>query len=229
MRLLLFDIDLTLINTGGAGRRAMTMAFEEQFSIKNGLQLVNFAGRTDPRIFKDALAHKSITWTTDKENLFKLAYFEHLKQEIERPHAQKSILPGIMEILNRLVHREDLLLGLLTGNWQRGAMIKLGYFDLQSYFQLGAFSDDSEDREALPEIAVKKAHAKTGEWLAPAQVFVIGDTPLDVACAKPLGAKSVAVATGMFHRDELEKTNPDYLFESFSDYQAFLRIFDGKG
>ncbi|MFQ5824435.1 MAG: HAD family hydrolase [bacterium] len=226
MKLLLFDIDLTLINSGGAGRRSMTLAFEKAFGKQNGFHGVNFAGRTDPLILKDALAYNGLQWEPLKEESFKKAYFGYLKTEIEKPYPRKQIQPGISEILNILSKRKNITLGLLTGNWYQGAMIKLGYFNLTHFFPIGAFADDSEIREELPQIAVHQFEQKTGASICTENVFVIGDTPLDVACAKPFGAKSIAVATGLFSSKELEEAHPDYLFSDLADYQNFLKIFN---
>lgn len=226
MRLLLFDIDLTLINSGGAGRRAMSLAFEKIFAKKNGLKNVNLAGRTDPQILKDALAHKGLEWSAEKEEAFKQSYFACLKSEMKKPNPRKRIQPGILGILRILSGRRDITLGLLTGNWHQGAVIKLEYFNLYNFFKIGAFSDDSEFREKLPYIAVKRLQENYGISILPENVYIIGDTPLDVACAKPFGAKSVAVATGFFSYDELQASNPDYIFQNLNNYQKFLQVFD---
>ncbi|MFQ6116035.1 MAG: HAD family hydrolase [bacterium] len=219
MKLLLFDIDLTLINSGGAGRRSMTLAFEKLFGKQNGFHGVDFAGRTDPLILKDALAYNGLEWDPIVEESFKKAYFGYLETEIEKPNRRKQIQPGISEILTILARRKDI------GNWYEGAMIKLDYFNLTRFFTIGAFADDSEIREELPRIAARQFEQKMGVLIRAENVFIIGDTPLDVACAKPFGAKSIAVATGLIPFEELEKTQPDYLFTDFSDYQNFLKIF----
>jgi phosphoglycolate phosphatase-like HAD superfamily hydrolase len=226
VKLLLFDIDLTLINSGAAGRRAMTQAFEKVFRKQNGFVGVDFAGRTDPLILKDALAHNGLEWDPRREESFKKTYFGYLKTEIQKPNRRKRMQPGVSEILNILSGRKDITLGLLTGNWYEGAMTKLGYFDLTRFFPFGAFADDSEIRAELPPVAVQKCKDTTGVSIGSEDVFIIGDTPLDVACAKPFGAKSIAVATGLFSTKELEEAHPDYLFTDFSDYQKFLMIFN---
>ncbi|MFQ5863839.1 MAG: HAD family hydrolase [bacterium] len=225
MKLLLFDIDLTLIDSGGAGRRSMNLAFEKIFGRQNGFHGVNFAGRTDPLILRDALAYNGLRWGRLNEEAFKKAYFAYLKAEMQKPNRRKQIQPGISAILTILSNRRNITLGLLTGNWHRGAMIKLDYFNLRRFFPTGAFADDSEIREELPPIAVRRFEVKTGVSIRAENVFIVGDTPLDVACAKPFGAKSIAVATGLFSFEELEKTQPDYLFTDFADYQNFLKIF----
>ena len=216
MKLLLFDVDLTLINTAGTGRRAMTFAFENLFNTKDGLDKVNFAGRTDRAIFKDALKLHDLAWDKTKEEQFKRLYFSLLNSEMNKPNQKKHIEPGILELLDVLNSHNDVTLGLLTGNWRQGARIKLEHFNLFHYFQFGAFADDSEFRNDLPQYAVQRCFEITGNKVFPENTIIIGDTPLDVACAKEFGAKSIAVATGFSSYDELEKARPDVLFHDLS-------------
>jgi len=224
LKLLLFDIDLTLIDSARSGRRAMTLAFEKLFGIKDGMDKVNFAGRTDRVIFRDALAYQGLEWQKEKEENFKSVYFEKLKIEIAKPNSAKHLEPGVLELLNELSQREDVFLGLLTGNWRQGAQIKLEHFNLYHFFELGAFADDSENRNELPQSAAQRFSEKTGLSISSENVFIIGDTPLDIACAKSFDAKSVAVATGFFSYEDLEAAQPDFLFTDFSVSENFLRI-----
>ncbi len=224
MKLLLFDIDLTLIDSARAGRRAMMLAFEKLFGIKDGMDKVNFAGRTDRAIFRDALIHQGMEWQKEKEENFKSVYFEQLKIEIAKPNLEKHLEPGVLELLNELSKREDNVLGLLTGNWHEGAQMKLEHFNVYHFFEFGAFADDSESRNELPKFAVQRFSEKTSLSISPENVFIIGDTPLDVACAKSFDAKSVAVATGFFSYEDLEAAQPDFLFPDFSVIQSFLKI-----
>ena len=224
MKLLLFDIDLTLIDSARAGRRAMALVFEKLFRIKDGMDKVNFAGRTDRAIFRDALAYQGLEWQKEKEDNFKGVYFEKLKSEIDKPNSGKHLEPGVLELLKELSKREDVFLGLLSGNWRQGAQIKLEHFNLYHFFKLGAFADDSENRNELPQSAAERFSEKTGLSISPENVFIIGDTPLDVACAKSFDAKSVAVATGFFSYEDLEAAQPDFLFTDFSVSENFLRI-----
>jgi phosphoglycolate phosphatase-like HAD superfamily hydrolase len=228
MNLLLFDVDLTLINSGGSGRRSMTIAFEQLFGTKNGFHKVDFAGRTDVLIFKDALANLGRNWSADLEEKFRRTYLANLPVEIEKLSEDQHIEPGVTELLDILVTREDMTLGLLTGNWQAGAKIKLEHFGLFEKFTLGAFADDSGLRADLPAIAARRFEEKFETRILPSRVYVIGDTPRDVKCARPFGAKTVAVATGLFSREQLQAAGPDYLFEDLTDHAAFLNLFDGK-
>lgn len=226
MKLLLFDVDLTLINTAGAGRCSMTLAFEKLFGSSNGLEKVDFAGRTDRAIFKDALRFHQLSWQETIEQEFKQHYFTNLQIEIKKPHKNKRIELGVPELLNLLSARADIKLGLLTGNWREGARIKLEHFNLQHFFTLGAYADDAELRSELPRFAVQRLTAQIGEEIDFKDVFIIGDTPLDVACARPFGARSIAVATGLFNYEHLQASQPDYLFHDLSDSGKFLQIID---
>jgi len=226
MKLLLFDVDLTLINSGGAGRKAMMRAFEELFGGSNGLKKVSFAGRTDVAIFKDGLKQRGVEWSPDKETQFKERYLAYLKTEIEKPNSSKHIEPGIPELLSQLHAQEEVTLALLTGNWRQGAQIKLEHFELFHFFRFGAFADDSEFREKLPGIAYERFRRIFDKEIPPHDVYVIGDTPRDVACARPFGAKSIAVATGLFSFNELKEARPNHVFRDFSNPQEFIQIID---
>lgn len=227
-KLLLFDVDMTLIDSGGAGGRSMSEAFTRLFDRRDGFKNVHFAGRTDAQILKDALRLHGLDWDPEKERAFKELYFELLTAEIKKPNPKKQAKPGVRGLLDLLARREDVGLGLLTGNWRRGADIKLSHFDLYHYFQFGAFSDDSGDRGALPEIAVRRAREITGIQASPEHVYVIGDTPLDVACARPFGARSVAVATGFYSYEQLQDVGPDLVFHDLTDHERFLRMLEGN-
>lgn len=228
MQLLLFDVDLTLVNSGGAGRRAMTRAFEDVFGKRNGLDKVSFAGRTDRAILREAMLLNGLKWTSLSEDDFKQAYLRYLEIEIEKPKPAKHIEPGVPQLLEVLSNRSNITVGLLTGNWRGGAGIKLKHFNLLHYFRLGAFADDSEDRNELAQFAVQRFEESAGRKIQPQEVYVVGDTPRDVACARAFGAKCVSVATGLFSFAELEASRPDYLFRDLSNTQDFLEILDGR-
>lgn len=228
MKLLLFDVDLTLIDTGGAGSRAMKQTFEQLFDVRNGLQNISFMGRTDRAIFKEAMQNHDLFWREESENKFKQNYFQKLKAEIKKSNSKKRILPGVPALLNMLSDEDDVTLALLTGNWVKGAEIKLQHFNLFHFFEFGAFGDDSEFREELPQFAAERFTKITGNAISPDNVFIIGDTPLDVACARPFGAKSIAVATGFSSIEQLEAAKPDFLLKDLSDSEKFLNMIGGK-
>lgn len=225
MKLALFDIDLTLISTGGAGRRAMVRAFKELFLYDNGFDKISFAGRTDSGILREALTAVGQQWAEGKEEAFKARYFENLGEELQIDPQNQKVHPGIFAILDRLSDNSDVVPGLLTGNWRSGARLKLEHFGLWEYFKLGAFSDDSPYREKLPPVAAKRFFDLTGSAIVPGDMFIIGDTPKDIECTRPFGATSVAVATGFFSMEQLAEHEPDYLFEDLSDTATVLDLF----
>ena len=206
----------------------MKQTFEKLLDFRNGMQNVSFLGRTDTGIFKEALSHHGFFWREETEIKFKENYFQKLKIEIEKSNSKKHVEPGVEELLNILSEEDDVTLGLLTGNWQRGAEIKLKHFDLFHFFKFGAFGDDSEFREELPQFAAERFTKLTGNAISPDNVFIIGDTPLDVACARPFGAKSIAVATGFSSMEQLEAAKPDFLLKDLSDSEKFLNMIGGK-
>jgi len=208
-RFVLFDIDGTLIDPGGAGRRSMTQVFYEMFSIKEAFAGASMAGKTDMRIIKEGLARHGFPIGDGILSAIVSRYAEILQREISNPKGY--VQPGVLELLDALRETDGYLLGLLTGNIERGARIKLGAFDLNGYFPIGAFGDDSEDRNNLLPIAVERLRAMTGIDIEYGNCILVGDTPLDVACAKPFGAISVAVATGPYRYESLAKTGADYV------------------
>lgn len=225
MKLLLFDIDMTLISTGGAGRDAMITAFAHLTGHSDGMHKVRFSGRTDPAILRDALEVSGMEWRLDLQDKFRVAYLEELVLEMKKPRTGMQIMPGILQALTALKKREDITLALLTGNWREGGRIKLEHFNLFHFFEFGAFSDYAWVRNELPAVAARLLQEQKDIVIEPQDVFVIGDTPHDVACTQPFGARSVAVATGNFSLAQLEEAKPDYLFEDLSGTEAFLKIF----
>ncbi len=226
MKLLLFDIDGTLLHSGGAGRRAMDKAFEELYGIADAFRGIEMAGKTDTLILEEALRKFGLPVEADQVADFKRRYFELLRQEIRRPSERQRLMPGIRELLQRLSRHPKVTLGLLTGNWREGGMIKLRHFSLAGFFKLGAFAEDAPSRDELVPVAVERYRELTGKTPAPDDVWVIGDTPRDVACARPHGARAIAVATGLFSLEDLAKSRPDALFADFSNLEAFLRLLE---
>lgn len=226
-KLILFDIDGTLVLTGGAGVRAMNRALEEVFGPTPGLDGIPVAGRTDWAILSDAVQRHEQALDTRLLDDLRDRYVRHLAAEIDRPGTgRKAVMPGIREILDALEPRADVLVGLLTGNFEAGARVKLGYFDLWRYFRCGAFGDDAADRNALVPVAVQRAEACGLPTLSPRDVIVVGDTPADVACARAGDAVAVAVATGSSSMDELRATGADHVFDDLSDTRAFMRLLE---
>ena len=226
-KLLLFDIDGTLVLTGGAGIRAMNRAGESVLGVPDLLDGVEIAGRTDWIIFHDAL--QRIGRDLDPELFERLrdAHVANMREEILHPgQGQKGVMPGVRDLLQALESREDLVLALLTGNFVDAARIKLEHFDLWRYFRFGAFGDDSADRNALVPIAVERARAAGLDGIGYEDVVVVGDTPHDIACANAVGAVPVAVATGNFTVDQLRETGAPIVFADLSDTSAFMRVLE---
>jgi HAD superfamily hydrolase (TIGR01549 family) len=225
MKVLLFDIDGTLVHTAGTGKDAMNRAFDEVFGIPNGLDGILLAGQTDPKIMLDTFKKLGIQWDGEKVEEFKQRYFLRLDEEFQRPRPHRRILPGFPEALEKLSKLPKTHLGLLTGNWKRGAEIKLSNFGLWKYFEFGAFGDDDFDRNKLAPHAIRRAAELFGSHPQSDRVYVIGDTPRDVQCARPHGATAIAVATGEYSVEVLRAEKPDYLFSDLSNVDTFLRIF----
>lgn len=226
-KVLLFDIDGTLVLTGRAGVRAMNRACEQVIGHSNALDGVAVAGRTDWIILHDAL--RAIGHEMDEDLFARLrdAYVTLLREEILLPgEGVKAVLPGVAGLLDALRARPDVFLALLTGNFEEGARIKLEHFDLWRYFKCGAFGDDAADRNALVPFALDRARACGLDAIAPEDVFVVGDTPHDVACARAVGAVPVGVATGSFSVADLRGSGADIVFPDLGDAAAFMRVID---
>lgn len=223
-RLLLFDIDGTLIRSAGAGRAAMDVSFEKIFHVQNGFEGIHMMGRTDPGILQEAFDNHGIAWEESKVEAFKETYFRTLEEGIDEPREGKRVCPGILEILNQLQDDPNVVIALLTGNWRNSGFIKLVHFEIDHYFILGAFGDDSADRSELVPVAMKRFRGKYDCPIASEEVFVIGDTPLDIISARPHGVKTVAVATGFHSTDDLSVESPDFLFEDFSDVCKVMKV-----
>ena len=226
-KLVLFDIDGTLVLTGGAGLRAMNRALEETLGHADGLNGIPLAGRTDWSILVEAVG--KVGREIDDALLATLRdrYIANLAEEIQhRGKGPKAVMPGIRELLDTLAARDDVFVGLLTGNFEEGARIKLGHFDLWRYFTCGAFGGDAADRTALVPFAVERARGCGLPEIAPSDVLVVGDTPHDVSCAHAAGAVAVAVATGGHTVEQLRNTGAENVFDDLSDTAAFLKLLE---
>jgi phosphoglycolate phosphatase-like HAD superfamily hydrolase len=224
-KLVLFDIDGTLVLTGGAGLRAMNRALQDVFGHADGLDGIPVAGRTDWAILSDAV--RRIGRSLDGALLADLEqrYVNHMAEEIQHPgDGRKAVMPGVREILDALERRDDVFVGLVTGNFEAGARVKLGHFDLWRYFRCGAFGGDAADRNALVPFARERARDCGLPDIADEDIVVVGDTPHDVTCAHAAGAIAVGVATGTSSVDELRAAGAEHVFEDLSDVQAFLRL-----
>jgi phosphoglycolate phosphatase len=225
MYLILFDIDGTLVLTGRAGWRAMNRACADEVGHDEAMRGVEFAGRTDWSILRDVMAKHGKPLDRPLLERLNRRYVAHLAEEIQLPGTGvKDVMPGVRELIAALQRRDDVALGLLTGNFVDGARIKLDYFDLWKHFPCGAFGGDSADRNDLVPVAVQRAREAGIAEVEPARVIVIGDTPNDVECARAAGARAVAVATGSYTVDQLRETGADIVFKDLSDTEAFLKL-----
>jgi phosphoglycolate phosphatase-like HAD superfamily hydrolase len=226
MRLLLWDIDLTLIRTGGAGIRGLNRAFGEVFGWPNAMEQVAPQGKTDPAIIREVCVKHGLSVESEIVSTVRAIlgrYVCYLKEEVEST-ASYQILPGVVDILGLLDGRLDVALGLATGNIEEGARIKLERGCLNRYFPFGGFGGISEHRVDVVREAVRRAEQWTGRAFSPKDTFVIGDTPNDVAAGREAGLRTVAVATGSFSYEELAAWAPDLLIADFVSGQSqFMR------
>jgi phosphoglycolate phosphatase-like HAD superfamily hydrolase len=228
MRLVLFDIDGTLIDSGGAGSRALDMAFEEVLSIKSAMDGIRMAGKTDLQIIRESLSRTDIPFSSDFMPRLKESYLRHLRIELKRAGTgglpPKSLNPGVTDLLDFLLSAQGIRVGLLTGNMQEGAWIKLKAFGIHRYFSYGAFGSDHEDRNKLLPAALEMYRRISGLNASYRDCVVVGDTPMDVNCSKPYGAYSLAVATGPYSVADLQATGADAVFETLPGGDELLSL-----
>lgn len=223
MRLFLFDVDGTLVTARGAGRVALARALASTYGTTGPIEAYDFRGRTDQRIVRDLMRDAGLDDTRVAAGL--RACFEAYVAELEAligDGSRVAILPGVRELVRALAGRDDAVVGLLTGNIEAGARVKLAPTGLWNLFRVGAFGSDDLDRRRLPAVACERAHRLTGRRFAFEEVTIIGDTPLDVDCARACGAVAVAVATGFHPPEDLRACAPDLFFPDFSDVPAAL-------
>ncbi|MEP6778040.1 MAG: HAD family hydrolase [Chthoniobacterales bacterium] len=219
-RLLLFDIDGTLVSTGGAGVYALRQALTERFGVNDDLRNIEIAGMTDSGIVANILKKHKIPGTQENITAFLEMYVDLL--ELELPRRRGTLLPGILPLLKKLKSRQHLVLGLLTGNLRRGAQLKLEHYGVWQFFEFGAFADDHHDRNELGAFARARAREKHGREFAAARIDVIGDTPRDIACGKAFGARTIAVATGSWPREKLAEHEPDFVFDDLRNIENVI-------
>jgi phosphoglycolate phosphatase len=217
----LFDIDGTLIASGGAGKAALEAGFAEEFGVSSVIEKLSLSGRTDRSIVRDLLRGNGIEPTDENIARTLSAYLRHLPHRLTT-NTVARVLPGIVEFLLRLSEREDVLVGLLTGNIRAGAKVKLGHFGLFEHFSFGGFGDHHWDRDDVAREALAEVRRLLGARTDPERIWVVGDTPLDIRCARAIGANAVAVATGWHSRDELAAHKPDLLLPDLSDPAELL-------
>jgi len=222
LRLVLFDIDGTLITTDGIAKRTFAEVLENALGHGRVALDYDFAGKTDLRIYREIMQASNISQEgleQRREEFFDV-FFHLLEQRLN--HDNVTVLPGVRLLLDALEREEAATLALLTGNMIRGAKIKLTPPALLRYFSFGAFGNDAEQRHELAEIAKARAYDKTGVVFKAKDIIIIGDTPHDIDCGKHLNVRSIAVATGGFTHDDLASHRPDYLFDDLADTDRVL-------
>ncbi len=226
MRLLLFDIDGTLIDTGGAGREALLDAGAEVFAVQRAsLPPLDLAGATDGGVMSGLFRHFGIQDEDDLRRRFVSAYLRYLEARLNAEDFAGILLPGVRSLLEVLTACPDeFSLGLLTGNVRQGALLKLLRFDLRAPFADGAFGDDADDRDLLGPVAVSRFEQRLGRRFGNERVLVIGDTIKDVRCATALGARCLAVATGAHDRARLEQAGAWECLDNLNDTRQVLDL-----
>jgi len=218
----LFDIDGTLLDMRGAGRKSFVRALKTVFGWDDDIQYINFAGNTDLNVLQQVMEKHGRTLTDDDRHRF----FERMPVDLAQTagEAELVIYPGVRELLEKLSSDPRVVLGLVTGNVEACARIKLWQFDLHGHFVLGAFGDDHADRTEIARLAMKRVR----DSLKPGQeiggLFLVGDTPFDIAAAKTIEATSIAVATGKFNVEALRTAGADHVLSDLSDTSAVLTL-----
>ncbi len=226
MHVCLFDIDGTLILSGGAGKAALEAALASEFGIAKVIDKLDLSGRTDRAITTDLFRLHVIEETPENRRRLVGAYLHHLPRCLAT-HGGR-VLPGIAALLECLRARGDVAVGLLTGNIRAGARVKLGHFGLYDHFAFGGFGDEHLDRDDVAREALAEVQRHHNGAVRPERIWVVGDTPLDVRCARAIGARAVAVATGWHSREELAAHRPDLLLADLSDPLPLLECWESR-
>jgi phosphoglycolate phosphatase-like HAD superfamily hydrolase len=224
-KLVLFDIDGTILLTAGAGRRAIVSALMEEVEYTDAFERVRFDGKTDPQIVVELL---EAAGDPDPRNPHRVAavcrrYVGHLERELEQPTTRTTLMPGVAPLLERLEAEAGLVIGLLTGNLAEGAALKLRSGGLDpDRFRVGAYGSDAAHRPALPAIAARRAERFFGRVPSGSEVVIIGDTPADVHCGQEIAARAIAVATGGYSYTDLAACGPHAVFEDLSETERVV-------
>ena len=224
-KLVLFDIDGTILLTSGAGRRAMVAAISEEVDVADGLSRIRFDGKTDPQIVTELLAAAGEPVAPSPERIAAICgrYVELLSEELAHSETRTTVMPGVRPLLDRLEAEKGVVLGLLTGNVAGGATLKLESAGIDpARFRVGAFGSDSAHRPDLPPIAVERASRYFGRGLSGNEVIIIGDTPADITCGECISARALAVATGGYTVSDLQACRPYAVFEDLSNTDGVM-------
>lgn len=220
--LVLFDIDGTLLKVGSMNRRVLADALIEVYGTEGSTGSHDFSGKMDGAIIYEVLSNVGLERAeiANKFDKAKEAYIALFRERARREDI--TLLEGVRELLDTLSDRSDILLGLLTGNFEGSGRHKLKLPEIDHYFPFGAFADDALNRNELPHIALERARRMTGANYSSSQIVIIGDTEHDIRCARELDARSIAVATGNFTMEELARHNPGTLFRNFAETDEVL-------
>ncbi len=223
MKIILFDIDGTLLRCDGAGKRSMRRACLEVFGTAGRMDEIDFQGRTDLFILGESLRSAGLAESKIAEKMpaFTERYAAHLTRELET--AAVTLLPGVTDLLDALSGAGNAVAGVLTGNIRAGAEIKLDRVGLRRFFPFGAYGDDAADRTLLPAIALERAGSAMGLDAAYGDMVIVGDTVHDIDCARAVDAVSVCVGTGWSGRQVLLERGPDHFFDDLGDTEAVIR------
>lgn len=233
-RLVLFDVDGTLLRAGGAGRWAMARAIEQVFGLPDAdpfTHPVRFEGNTDPGILAEIAHNAAIPQEELRRRAAEIqqAFLGHLEARLRAAPAPQA-LPGVMDLLDRLAPVSIAGVGLLTGNVRAGAMLKLASVALDRYFTLGGFGEDAPDRAGIGMVARQRFQESLHRGIEPQEVFAIGDSTEDIRAAKTNGFRSISVGTGWTDPDLLRSLEPDLFVDDLSDYGSLMQfIFGSKG
>jgi phosphoglycolate phosphatase-like HAD superfamily hydrolase len=219
VQLVLFDIDGTLVHTGGAGIKAFAKTFATEFNTLDGVEKINFAGRTDVNLVREFFVLHRIAATPENFRRFFDRYVFWLDQTVAQSNG--GACRGVVEFIDGLLALSDPpMLGLLTGNIRLGAEIKLRRYDLWDVFETGAFANDHEDRNQIAVAALERGSRALGRQLCGEEIVVVGDTPHDIRCGRFIAARTLAVATGGARLDELKRHQPDWAVEDLTRISA---------
>lgn len=225
--LVLFDIDGTLVDTGGAGRLGLQESFRSVFGlddIEGSVARVRFDGKTDPTIIADIAREAGIAASEVEARYTELqeTYLHALRKALTTPNPRRRVMPGVRPLLDILTGRPDVFLGLVTGNIEEGARVKLEAFGLNPYFVDGGFASDHPERNEIARIAHERLSRRAGFRFPADRVMIVGDTELDIHCARANAFRAIAVVSGWVPRERLEAAGPDTLLPDLSDAEAVL-------
>ncbi|MEM4408772.1 MAG: HAD family hydrolase [Candidatus Caldarchaeum sp.] len=222
MKLILFDIDGTILDTGRVGFRAINDVMRRRYGVSCAMEGVEAAGRTDPAILRDIFRINLGREISKKEAEEVFEEYTTTLRVIIQKSKNSTIMPGVRELLTVLSTTSGYVMGIATGNIQAAALIKLSHHGLDSFFPFGGFGSDSEDRSEVIRIAIERGKGHLKGQAKYERVIVVGDTHHDILCARAAGAKVVAVATGIHSQEELRRYNPDHLLPDLSDTDNVL-------